>query len=107
MAMSRDPRSKFRGQIFFSPNSAFNIRKGTKFLVKKLFTSEVISQKPHGGGGGGNSAFRVKYNQTLSNETMIFFTFQIARVAKVKKSITQNYSIFWVGLYSVIFIAFR
>ena len=26
--------------------------KVTKFLVEKLSTSEVISQKPHGGGGG-------------------------------------------------------
>ena len=37
--------------------------KVTKFLVEKLSTSEVSSQKPHGGGGWGNtppSAFRVK-----------------------------------------------
>ena len=39
--------------------------KVTKFLVEKLSTSEVISQKPHGGGGVENtpsSAFRVKCN---------------------------------------------
>ena len=48
MAMSRDPRSKFRRNLFF-PNSAFNIRKSCKFLVEKLSTSEVISQKPYGG----------------------------------------------------------
>ena len=35
------------------PNSAFNIRKVTKFLVEKLSTPKVISQKPHGGGGSG------------------------------------------------------
>ena len=52
MAMSRDPRSKFRKKIIF-PNSAFNIRKDTTFLVEKLSTLEVISQKSHGGGGGG------------------------------------------------------
>ena len=37
-------------KILFFPNSAFNIRKVTKFLVQKLSTSEVISKKPHGGG---------------------------------------------------------
>ena len=49
MSMSRDPGSKFRKKLFFS-NSAFNIRKVTKFLVEKLSTSEVIIQKPHEGG---------------------------------------------------------
>ena len=39
--------------FLFCPNSIFNIRKVTKFLVEKLSTSKVISQKPHGGGGGG------------------------------------------------------
>ena len=39
-------------EIFlFFPNSTFNIRKVTKFLVEKLSTSEVISQKSHGRGG--------------------------------------------------------
>ena len=32
------------------PNSAFNIRKSSKFLAEKPSTSEVISQKPHWGG---------------------------------------------------------
>ena len=42
------------------------LRKVAKFLVRKLFTSEVISQKPHWGGGGGGlktpppSAFKAK-----------------------------------------------
>ena len=36
-------------KILLFPNSAFNIRKATKFLVKKLSPSEVISRKPHGG----------------------------------------------------------
>ena len=44
MVMSRDPRSKFQ-KFLFCPNSAFNIRKVTKFLVEKFSTSEVISQK--------------------------------------------------------------
>ena len=43
--------------FFFCPYSTFNIRKVTKFLAKKLSTSEVISQKPHGGGGGGYTPF--------------------------------------------------
>ena len=34
--------------------------KAAKFLVEKLSTSEVISQKPHGGGKHPPSAFRVK-----------------------------------------------
>ena len=60
MAMSRDSRSKFKKKLFF-PNSAFNIRKSYKFLVEKLSTSEVISQKPHGGRKHPPpSAFRVK-----------------------------------------------
>ena len=43
------------------PNSAFNIGKASKFVVEKLSTSEVISQKPHGGGKHAlRSAFRVK-----------------------------------------------
>ena len=40
-------------KCYFFPNSAFNIRKVTKFLVEKLSTSEVISQKTSRGGGGG------------------------------------------------------
>ena len=48
MAMSRNPRSKFRKNFIF-PDSAFNIGKVTEFLVEKLSTLEVISQKPHGG----------------------------------------------------------
>ena len=34
--------------FLFCPNSTVNIRKVTKYLVEKLSTSEVISQKPHG-----------------------------------------------------------
>ena len=41
------------------PNSTFNIKKGTKFPVEKLSTSEVISQKPHRGVENIPSAFRV------------------------------------------------
>ena len=39
-------------KILFFPNSAFNIGKSCKISGKKLSTSEVISQKPHGGGSG-------------------------------------------------------
>ena len=42
-------KTNFEKNLFF-PNSAFNIRKITKFVVEKLSTSEVISQKPHGKG---------------------------------------------------------
>ena len=48
MVRSRHPRSKFQKVLPF-PNSAFNIGKSCKILVEKLSTSEVISQKPHGG----------------------------------------------------------
>ena len=47
MAMSRDPRTSFEKILFFH-NSAFNIGKSYKFLVEKLSTSEVISQKSRG-----------------------------------------------------------
>ena len=36
-------------KFLFCPNSKFNIGKVTKFPVEKLSTSDVISQKPHGG----------------------------------------------------------
>ena len=49
MAMSRDPRSKFRKNIYFFLNLHLILGKVTKFLVEKLSTSEVISQKPHWG----------------------------------------------------------
>ena len=71
MAMSHDPKSKFRGKIIFL-NSAFNIRKVTKFLVEKLSTSEVIGQKPHGGGKHPPSAFRVKESKPLRKLTSFF-----------------------------------
>ena len=38
-------------KILFFPNSALILGKAAKFLVEKLSTSEVISQKPHRGGG--------------------------------------------------------
>ena len=49
--------------FLFCPYSKFNIRKSHKFLVEKLSTSEVISQKPHWGWKTPPpppSAFRVK-----------------------------------------------
>ena len=49
MVMSHDPRSKF--QIFFALILYLILGKVTKFPVEKLFTAEVISQKPHRGGG--------------------------------------------------------
>ena len=48
IAMSRDPRSKFR-KIYFFLILHLILGKVTKFLVEKLSTSEVISQKPHRG----------------------------------------------------------
>ena len=48
MVMSRDPSCKF-DNFQFSPAFTFSIRKVTKFPVEKFSTSEVISQKPHGG----------------------------------------------------------
>ena len=47
MAMSRDPRSKFQKNLFFLILHLI-LRKAAKFVVEKLSTSEVISQKPHG-----------------------------------------------------------
>ena len=46
MAMSRDPRSKIKKKIFFLMLHLI-LGKAAKFLVEKLSTSEVISQKPH------------------------------------------------------------
>ena len=48
-------------KTYFFPILHLKLGKVTKFLVEKLSTSEVISQKPHGGGGKHPpSAFRVK-----------------------------------------------
>ena len=70
MAMSSDPRSKFRKK-FILPNSAFNIGKSCKIIVEKLSTSEVVSRKPHGGGKHPPppSAFRVKNNQQIFHDS--------------------------------------
>ena len=38
------------------------LRKVTKFLVDRLFTLEVISQKPHGGGGRGGGVGGMGWN---------------------------------------------
>ena len=46
MAMSRDPRSKFRKKFYFLLILHLILEKYAKFLVEKLSTSEVISQKP-------------------------------------------------------------
>ena len=37
-------------KFLFFANFTFDIRKITKFRMERLSTSEVISQKPHGGG---------------------------------------------------------
>ena len=62
MAVSCDPRSKFRKTFNFFLIMHLILGKVTKFLVGKLSTSEVISQKPHGGveNTPSPSAFRVK-----------------------------------------------
>ena len=49
MVMSRDPRSKFSKNFYFVLILHLISGKVTKFLVEKLSTSEVISQKPYGG----------------------------------------------------------
>ena len=48
MAMSRDPRSKFRKKFIF-PSSAFNIRKCYKISSKKALYFRSYQPKPHGG----------------------------------------------------------
>ena len=49
MVMSRDPRSKFQKCFYIVLIIHLILGEVTKFLVEKLSTSEVISQKPHGG----------------------------------------------------------
>ena len=63
MAMSRDPRRKFRKNFIFFLILHLILGKVTKLVVEKLATSEVIRQKPHGGGVGKHpppSAFNLK-----------------------------------------------
>ena len=68
MAMSRDPRNKVRNKIFFLILHLI-LGKVTTFLAEKLSTSEVISQKPHGGWKTPPSAFTVKScDMTISGE---------------------------------------
>ena len=67
MAMSRDPRSKFRKNfIFFLILHLISVNV-TKFPGEKLSTSEVSSKKPHGGvkNTPPPSAFRVKLRKFL------------------------------------------
>ena len=60
--------ANFENFLLF-PNSAFNIRKVTKFPVEKLSILEVISQKLYGGEGGEientPSALRVKLTKQV------------------------------------------
>ena len=69
MAMSRDPRSKFRKKFYFSLILHLILGKAAKFLVEKLSTSEVISQKTSRGGVENTppppSAFRVNSRAKL------------------------------------------
>ena len=60
IVMSCDPGSKFRKKDYFFLILHLISGKVTKFLVEKLSTSEVISQKPHGGRKHPPSAFRFK-----------------------------------------------
>ena len=53
MAMSRDPRSKFRKNFIF-PNSAFNIRKSYKISCRKAPYFRSYQPKTSWGGGGGS-----------------------------------------------------
>ena len=63
MAMSRDPRSKFRKILFF-PNSAFNIGKTCKISSRKALYFRSYQPKTSRGGCGKHplspSAFRIK-----------------------------------------------
>ena len=62
MAMSRDQRSKFLKNLILFLILHLKLENVAKFLVEKLSISEVISQKPHGGGVENtppHSAFRV------------------------------------------------
>ena len=47
--MSRDPERQISRKFYFFLILHLILGKVTKFLVTKLSTSEVISQKPHGG----------------------------------------------------------
>ena len=72
MAMSHDPRSKFLKNCILLILHLI-LGKAAKFLVEKLSTLEVISQKPHRGGGKHPlSAFRANdshsFNQTIYRE---------------------------------------
>ena len=73
MVIPRNPRSKFRKFLFY-PNSTFNIRKVTQFLVEKLSTWKTISQKPHGGLVENTHRFRVK---ELWGSRIVFLTLYI------------------------------
>ena len=78
MAMSRDPRSNFQKNLLFLILHLI-LDKAAKFLAEKLSTSEVISQKPHGGWKTAPplpSAFRVKRTQGHINfHTLVSHSF--------------------------------
>ena len=49
------PKKQISKKFYFSLILHLILGKVTKFLVEKLSISEVISQKPHGGGGVENT----------------------------------------------------
>ena len=53
--------------LLFCSNFVFNIRKSHKFLVEKLSTSEVISQKPHKGRKTPHHMWDVQYSVFTNN----------------------------------------
>ena len=97
MAMARDPRSKFRKTLIFLILHLI-LGKAAKFLAGKLSTSEVISQKPHGGWKRPPSAFRV--NIRLIDDLICIYVY-------IKMNMTFTLSLLYFRSYNNSIFAFK
>ena len=74
-AMSRNSGSKFQKDFIFFLILHSILGTAAKFLVEKLSTSEVISQKPHGGGGVENTSPPVLLGLIIFVTVVTLYTF--------------------------------
>ena len=85
MAMSRDPRSKFRKKFYFFLILHLILGKAAKLLLEKLSTSEAIIQKPHGGLENTPPPARVLLGLTITNITWYIRIIQYSRTLLITK----------------------
>ena len=83
MVMSRDHRSKFRKIFYVFLILHLILGNVTKFLVEKPSTSEIISQKPHGGEKHPTVLLGLKWH--LGSHTQQFWIFVLGELGVYQK----------------------